>query len=66
MLGTRRVEGSWVEARQIVLSLIHDVAGLHFLHDHRVVHCDVKGGNILVSEDGIIKLADFNSSKVCN
>lgn len=28
-----------------------------------IVHCDIKGGNILVTEDGIIKLADFNSSK---
>ena len=38
--------------------------GLAFLHMHNVVHCDVKGGNILVSEDGVIKLADFNSSKL--
>ncbi|EKX49238.1 hypothetical protein GUITHDRAFT_85702 [Guillardia theta CCMP2712] len=37
--------------------------GLEFLHSKGVVHCDIKGGNILVTEDGIIKLADFNSSK---
>jgi len=28
-----------------------------------IVHCDIKGGNILVTEGGIIKLADFNCSK---
>ena len=38
--------------------------GLEFLHEHKIVHCDIKGGNILVSEDGVIKLADFNSSKL--
>jgi len=37
--------------------------GLDFLHSRGIVHCDIKGGNILVTEDGVIKLADFNSSK---
>jgi len=32
-------------------------------YEQGIVHCDIKGGNILVTEDGIIKLADFNSSK---
>lgn len=40
------------------------LSGLDFLHDLNVVHCDIKGGNILVSEDGVVKLADFNSSKL--
>ena len=38
--------------------------GLVFLHSHKVVHCDIKGANILISEDGIIKLTDFNSSRL--
>ena len=38
--------------------------GLDFLHTHNVVHCDIKGGNILVTESGVVKLADFNSSKL--
>ena len=33
------------------------------MREQGIVHCDIKGGNILVTEDGIIKLADFNSSK---
>eukprot|EP00050_Salpingoeca_kvevrii_P006403 m.289155 g.289155 ORF g.289155 m.289155 type:complete len:583 (+) comp12085_c0_seq1:184-1932(+) len=37
--------------------------GLHYLHEHRIVHRDIKGANILADQDGNIKLADFGASK---
>lgn len=37
--------------------------GLHFLHEHKIVHRDVKGANILIDAQGDAKLADFGACK---
>lgn len=37
--------------------------GLSFLHSQNIIHRDIKCANILVANDGTIKLSDFGASK---
>nr|KYP43803.1 Mitogen-activated protein kinase kinase kinase A [Cajanus cajan] len=39
--------------------------GLEYLHDKGVVHCDIKGSNILIGNDGA-KIGDFGCAKFAN
>ncbi|KZS95411.1 kinase-like protein [Sistotremastrum niveocremeum HHB9708] len=49
---------------QVRIELLTDIAnGLTYLHSHGIVHGDIKGCNILVSDDGAALLADFGLAK---
>ncbi|KAF5812246.1 putative mitogen-activated protein kinase kinase kinase STE-STE11 family [Helianthus annuus] len=41
----------------------HIVKGLEYIHSNGLVHCDIKGGNILLQEGGIAKISDFGCAK---
>lgn len=59
----------WCETKQCTLEerirlIIQVCDALQYLHNHMVVHLDIKPGNIIVDENGHLRLLDFGISKL--
>lgn len=48
-----------------IACVMYEIAeGMKYLHNNNVIHRDLKPGNILIAEDGTIKIGDFGISKL--
>ncbi|XP_075063455.1 STE20-like serine/threonine-protein kinase [Mixophyes fleayi] len=56
--------GHCLAERQIRVVCFQTLLGLQYLHFHKIIHRDLKAGNILLTQHGDIRLADFGVSAV--
>ncbi|KAH7487909.1 Serine/threonine/tyrosine-protein kinase HT1 [Phytophthora ramorum] len=61
---TRGILPTYLKSRrhETWFRLLQAALGLQHLHEHNIVHGDLKGNNILVCEGGATKIADFGLS----
>lgn len=43
--------------------IVQLIEGIAYMHDHKVIHRDLKPQNILINSDGILKIADFGLAR---
>ncbi len=52
--------------KQVMTFFVQTCLALQYLHKHKILHRDLKPGNIFVGEEGRLKLGDFGCSKLLN
>ncbi|ETL79390.1 STE/STE11 protein kinase [Phytophthora nicotianae] len=52
---------------RVVRRFTHQLlSGVAYLHSKNIIHHDIKPANILVDQNGVVKIADFGSSRLIN
>jgi len=65
-LSARLAAAGRIDAEQTVSLLEQTGHALQAAHERGFVHRDVKPGNILITEDGLVKITDFGIAKASN
>ena len=54
------------QSHHVKISILHDAArGLQYIHNKGIIHSDLNGDNILLTENVTAKLADFGRANFC-
>ena len=60
-----RLNGVFLIGNRRKLEIVHSLAvGLDYVHRQNVIHCDIAARNVLYSEKGVMKIADFGLARM--
>ncbi|XP_043698799.1 rust resistance kinase Lr10-like [Telopea speciosissima] len=62
----RRSSMEWEKLQKIAIGTAKGIAYLHEECQHRIIHYDIKPGNVLLDSKLCPKVADFGLAKLCN
>nr|XP_023020864.1 cyclin-dependent kinase 9-like [Leptinotarsa decemlineata] len=60
LLSNVNVKFSLGEIKKVMQQLLN---GLYFIHNNNILHRDIKSSNILITNNGVLKLADFGLAR---
>lgn len=60
LLSNVNVKFSLGEIKKVMQQLLN---GLYFIHSNKILHRDMKAANILITKNGVLKLADFGLAR---
>uniref|UniRef100_A0A6M2DJ92 Putative cdc2-related protein kinase n=1 Tax=Xenopsylla cheopis TaxID=163159 RepID=A0A6M2DJ92_XENCH len=60
LLSNANVKFSLGEIKKVMQQLLN---GLYYIHNNKILHRDMKAANVLITKNGILKLADFGLAR---
>ncbi|XVF49162.1 hypothetical protein PTKIN_Ptkin03bG0246500 [Pterospermum kingtungense] len=60
----KKSEGGGLRIGEVKRWMLQILSGVDACHWNMIVHRDLKPGNLLVSDDGVLKLADFGQARI--
>lgn len=60
LLSNMNVKFSLGEVKKVLQQLLN---GLYYIHSNKILHRDMKAANVLITKNGVLKLADFGLAR---